>query len=90
MSERRNKKYLFSVEGETEELYFKHLQNLIRAEENRIANPVFQIEKCSPSKCVKKISVLHSCTITAVFDVEDPDDDHRQRFENTLKEMKAS
>lgn len=27
------------------------------------------------------------CTITAVFDVEDADADHRKRFENTLKEM---
>lgn len=90
MSERRNIKYFFSVEGETEELYFQHLKNLIFEEENRIANPVLQIEKCSPSKCVKKISVIHPCTITAVFDVEDNDADHRKRFENTLKEMKAA
>lgn len=90
MSERRNIKYFFSVEGETEELYFQHLKNLIFEEENRIATPVLQIEKCSPSKCVKKISVIHPCTITAVFDVEDNDADHRNRFENTLKEMKAA
>lgn len=90
MSERRNIKYFFSVEGETEELYFQHLKNLILKEENRIANPVFQIEKCSPSKCVKKISVIHQCIITAVFDVEDNNADYRKRFENTLKEMKAS
>lgn len=90
MSERRNIKYFFSVEGETEELYFQHLKKLIFEEENRIANPVLQIEKCSPSKCVKKISVIHPCTITAVFDVEDNDADHRKRFENTLKEMKSA
>lgn len=90
MSERRNIKYFFSVEGETEELYFLYLKNLILTEENRIANPVFQIEKCSPLKCVKKISVIHPCTITSIFDVEGNDTDHRKRFENTLKEMKAS
>lgn len=90
MIEKRNKKYFLSVEGESEELYFKHLKNLILAEENRIANPVFQIEKCSPSKCVKKISVIRPCIITAVFDVEDNDSDHRKRFENTLKEMKVA
>ena len=90
MSEKRNIKYFFSVEGETEELYFQHLKKLILAEETRIANPVFQIEKCSPSKCVKKISVIHPCAITAVFDVEDNDADHRKRFENTLKEMKTA
>lgn len=88
MSERRNIKYFFSVEGETEELYFEHLKKLILAEEARITNPVFQIEKGTPSKCVKKISVIHPCTITAVFDVEDTD--QRKYFENTLKEMKAS
>ena len=90
MRERRNIKYFFSVEGETEELYFLYLKNLILTEENRIANPVFQIEKCSPSKCVKKISVIHHCTITSIFDVEGNGTDHRKRFENTLKEMKAS
>lgn len=90
MSERRNIKYFFSVEGDTEELYFQHLKKLILEDENRIANPVFQIEKCPPSKCVKKISVIHPCKITAVFDVEDNAVEHRKRFENTLKEMKAS
>ena len=87
MQEKRNKKYFFSVEGETEFLYFQHLQKLIQAVDTRTANPVFRIEKCSPSKCVKKISVIHPCTITAVFDVEDADVEHRKRFENTLKEM---
>ena len=81
-------KYFFSVEGETEILYFQYLQKLIRMEEKRIANPVFQVEKCSPSKYVKKISVIQPCVITAVFDVEDADIEHQKRFENTLKEMK--
>lgn len=87
MSEKRNIKYFFSVEGETEFLYFEHLKKLILAEETRIANPVFRIEKISPLKFVKKLSFIHSCTITAVFDVED-DPEHRNHFENTLKKMK--
>lgn len=86
----QNNKYFFSVEGETEELYFKHLKNLILAEEGRIANPVFHIEKSSPLKYAKKLSVIQPCTVTAVFDVEDNDAEHKQRFENTLKEMKDS
>ena len=90
MSERRNIKYFFSVEGETELFYFKHLKELIVAEEKRIANPVIRAEKLSPSKFVKKLSVIHPCSITAVYDVEDNDQDHRIRFENTLKEMKKS
>ena len=83
----QNNKYFFSVEGETEELYFKHLKNLILAEEGRIANPVFVIQKDSPAKVAKKLPMILPCTITAVFDVEDADADHRKRFENTLKEM---
>ena len=83
----QNNKYFFSVEGETEELYFKHLKNLILAEEGRIANPVFVIQKDSPAKVAKKIPMILPCTITAVFDVEEADADHRKRFENTLKEM---
>lgn len=86
----QNNKYFFSVEGETEVLYFQHLKKLIYAEEKRIANPVFHIEKSSPLKYAKKLPVIQSCTITAVFDVEDNDADHMQRFENTLKEMKDS
>lgn len=50
----QNNKYFFSVEGETEELYFKHLKKLILAEEGRIANPVFVIQKDSPAKVAKK------------------------------------
>ena len=38
-----NNKYFFSVEGETEELYFKHLKHLILAEEGRIANPALSV-----------------------------------------------
>lgn len=87
MAEKRNKKYFFSVEGDTEDLYFQHLKKLILAKDNRIANPIIQIEKCSPSKIVKKLTFIQPCTITAVFDVEDEDTVHRSRFENTLKEM---
>lgn len=83
----QNNKYFFSVEGETEELYFKHLKNLILSEEDRIVNPVFVIHKDSPAKVVKKLPMILPCTITAVFDVEDEDAAHRKRFENTLKEM---
>ena len=43
----QNNKYFFSVEGEKEELYFKHLKNLILAEEGRIANPVFVGALCN-------------------------------------------
>ena len=39
----QNNKYFFSVEGETEELYFKHLKHLILAEEGRIANPALSV-----------------------------------------------
>lgn len=83
----QNNKYFFSVEGETEELYFKHLKKLILAEEGRIANPVFVIQKDSPAKVAKKLPMILPCTITAVFDVEDADAEHCKRFENTLKEM---
>ena len=90
MLKKGNKKYFFSVEGETEILYFQHLQKLIKYEGCSIVTPVFQIEKCSPVKFVKKISVITPCIITALYDVEDSDSDHKIRFENTLREMKTS
>lgn len=89
MSERRNIKYFFSVEGETESLYLEHLKQLILVQDLRIANPVIRVEKHSPLKVVKKLSLLQSCIITSVFDVED-DTNHKQHFENILKEMKQA
>lgn len=90
MSERRNIKYFFSVEGETELLYFQRLKELILAEDKRIANPVIRAEKLSPSRFAKKLSLIRPCTITAVYDVEDDDAEHRLRFENILKEMQLA
>lgn len=89
MGERRNIKYFFSVEGETERLYLEHLKKLILAQDLRIANPVIRIEKLSPLKVVKKLSLLQPCIITSVFDVED-DTNHKQHFESILKEMKQA
>jgi len=90
MYEKRNIKYFFSVEGETEGLYFQHLKKLICSENGRKATPVFRIEKISPSRFVKKISVIQSCIITAVYDVENDDPVHHKRFENILKEMRCA
>ena len=87
MEEKRNKKYFFSVEGETEFLYFLHIQKLIQAVDSRIVNTVFRIEKCSPGKITKKVWVVSPCIISSIFDVEDEDETHRKRFENTLHEM---
>lgn len=64
-----NNQYFFSVEGETEVLYFKHLQNLIRQVESRTANPVIRVEKICPASFSKKISILKSCPVFAVYDV---------------------
>ena len=89
MSERRNIKYFFSVEGETENLYLEHLKKLILAQDLRIANPVIRVEKFSPLKVVKKLPLLQPCIITSVFDVEE-DTNHKQHFENILKEMKQA
>lgn len=90
MSEKRNIKYFFSVEGETELLYLNHLKELILEDEKSSANPVIRAEKLSPSKMAKKLPLIRSCTITAVFDVEEADATHCKRFENILKEMRDS
>lgn len=85
-----NNQYFFSVEGETEVLYFQHLQKLIRSIENRKANPIIHVEKIRPSSFSKKISIVKDCSITAVYDVEDNDSEHRKRFESILEEMKET
>lgn len=89
MKERiQNNNYYFSVEGETEVLYFKHLQKLIREVESRKANPVIRVEKIRPVSFSKKISIIRPCPVVAVYDVEDDDEEHKNRFTSILKEMK--
>lgn len=83
----QNNEYFFSVEGETEVWYLKHLQMIIQSQEKRKVNPVITVKKTSPMKFLKTFSTLCRSTITAFYDVEEPVDGHNAQFESFLKEM---
>lgn len=83
----QNNEYFFSVEGETEVWYFKHLQAIIHNQENRKVNPIITVKKTSPLKFLKTFSSLNRSIITAIYDVEEPIGGHNVQFESILKEM---
>lgn len=79
--------YFFSVEGETEVWYLKHLQGLIHNNESRKIDPIITVKKTTPMKFLKTFSSLYQSTVTAVYDVEEPVDGQNFQFESILKEM---
>ncbi len=83
----QNNEYFFSVEGETEIWYLKHLQEVIRKQENRKVNPVITAKKTSPMKFLKTFPSLSFNTITAIYDVEEPIGGCYIQFESFLREM---
>jgi len=81
------KKYYFSTEGETEELYLKHLEKLINADKKRVA---FVVKASRPMSFIKQITFLNRITVYHLFDVESNETEYVSRFKTTLDEMKGA
>lgn len=85
------KKYILTVEGETEEWYFLWLKNQINNYEGRSYNAsiVPKVQQ-SPRSFYKGTNAKVSPEIIHVCDVESTDNEHLKKFENILKEMKEA
>lgn len=86
-----NKKYYFSVEGETERWYLKWLQEII----NQTEEAVYKISiDCpvnkNPVKHVKSLTVTKKIEIYHFFDYESDEEIHVQRFKEALDNMKKA
>ncbi len=86
-----NKKYYFSVEGETEQWYLKWLQEII----NQTEEAVYKISidcpvKKNPVKHVKSLTVTKKIEIYHFFDYESDEEIHVQRFKEALDNMKKA
>ncbi len=92
MAERKpNKKYYFSVEGETEHWYLKWLQDLI----NETEEAAYKISidcpvRKNPLKHAKSLTVTRKIEVYHFFDYESDEGIHEQSFKNAMDNMKKA
>lgn len=86
-----NKKYVLTVEGETEQWYFLWLRDQINSCEGRTFNAAIDPKvKKSPKSFYKGTNSKVTPEAFHICDVESTDKYHIDNFENILKEMKEA
>lgn len=88
---KENRKYYFTVEGETEHWYFQWLQSQINDEPSSKYTVTIDcpIQK-SPLSRAKSLITAYPVKITHIFDYESNDEYHKKQFISTLEEMHNS
>lgn len=90
-SRKTSKVYYFSVEGETEEWYLKHLQSLINSSEKAGYSVKFIVKiKKDPREMVKAYPFINKTTINHICDTESNSDEHTKIFRTTLDNMRSA
>ena len=85
------KKYVLTVEGETEQWYFIWLRDQINGFEGRKYNvSIVPKVQQSPKSFYKGTNSKVTPEVIHICDVESTDDHHIEKFENILKEMKEA
>ena len=85
------KKYVLTVEGETEQWYFIWLRDQINGFEGRTYNvSIVPKVQQSPKSFYKRTNSKVTPEVIHICDVESTDDHHIEKFENILKEMKEA
>lgn len=86
-----NNTYYFTVEGETEELYFKRLQSLINECEKTHSRISIRAKKeAEPKSFAKRYTSIYPIVVTHVIDRESEDEFHREKFSKILGEMREA
>jgi len=88
---KKTEKYFFTVEGETEKLYFEWLQSTI----NSVPDTLYSVKldcriQKDPLKYAKGISPLGKTEIVHIMDRESEEETHVRGFETVLSRMKAA
>ncbi|MGI6120560.1 MAG: RloB domain-containing protein [Desulfosporosinus sp.] len=89
---KENRKYYFTVEGETEQWYLQWLQGVINAEPSSKYRKIYidcPIQK-DPMKRAKLLITLGKIEITHMFDYESNEEIHTTQFRTTLDRMKQA
>ena len=92
MADRKSiKKYIFTVEGETEKWYLTRLQNIINNSSNSQYNVSFdcQIQK-NPLKRAKSLSITQMTNVYHFSDYESDEPLHVQQFIETMDNMQKA
>ena len=91
MNDRKEtKKYIFTVEGETEQWYLYWLRDQINACEKAIYNvSIVASVQQSPKSYSKTINAKSTPTITHLCDIESNECEHVNKFKTILSEMAA-
>ena len=83
--------YHFTVEGETEDIYFSWLQGIINTQTNRKYNVKIVHKICkNPVKYSKGLTNISKINVTHVFDIESQDNIHVQQVRQTLDRMREA
>lgn len=92
MSEKlETKKFVFTVEGETEKWYLYWLKDQINQCKNRSFNAFMDAKvQPSPEKFYKTVNVKTTPEVYHICDVESNDPEHVKKFQRILSEMKAA
>ncbi|MDD2234697.1 MAG: RloB domain-containing protein [Desulfitobacteriaceae bacterium] len=89
---KEDRKYYFTVEGETERWYLQWLQGVINAEPSSKYRRIYidcPIQK-DPMKRAKSLITLGRVEITHMFDYESNEEMHTTQFRTTLDRMKQA
>ena len=91
IDKKENRKYVFTVEGETEQWYFKWLQNQINAcDASKYTVKIDPKVQPSPKKYFKTVNPISTPRVTHICDYESNDADHVKNFKNVLSELKEA
>ena len=92
MSEKlETKKYVFTVEGETEQWYFLWLRDQVNNNTNRKYNVSIDVKvQQSPKKFYKTVNAKTTPEVFHICDVESNEAVHVEKFQNILSEMKEA
>ena len=83
------RKYVFTVEGETEKWYFTWLKNAINAYPERKCNVSIEAKvQQSPMKYAKGVNPKSTPEVVHICDVESNEDVHVQKFQRILSELR--
>lgn len=86
-----NRKYYFSVEGETEKWYLDWIKQLMNNDPSAAHTVTIDCKKeKNPLKRAKSLTILDKTVITHWFDYESDEDVHVRQFKETLDALKES
>lgn len=91
VDKKENRRYVFTVEGETEKWYFEWLQQQINScTESKYTVSIVAKVNQSPKKYSKTVTSITTPKVTHICDYESNENVHITKFQNILSEMKEA